>query len=371
MAVLFENNSIGASVRMTCDLLGVDHRDQIRKIRADRAIHDSLVLAIVETEGGPQETNVIIAEAIPLWLKGIHPSKVAPEARETLEEFRNVAVETLRAFFFPETREQPRQSAPPKLEPEAQPLPPPKAEPAAQPLPPPPPRPPETDEFAYWEPMVGGFTGLEVHIREMVALLKQTRAEQAQMAQQLAQQTQALQALQETLLQQKVALTQQGRVQREQHELLHEHSELLRQHSESLRWLEEGQRRLAEEQRRLKTAASVREPSYLEEELWRVKEGLREQDVLRRQLADLLGRLSAQVRELAAVVAPPEKDHALAAEHVGELRGLMQAAAHQTGQQASVIEQELAAAFGVETLSQLSEAAWSELVAWLHERLGW
>ncbi len=128
LAVLFENNQIGASIRMICDLLGIDHRRQIRKIRADRAIHDKLILAIVETDGGPQETNVIIAEAIPLWLKGIEPGRVKPEARATLEEFQRVAVQTLRAFFFPEEKTQ-QHSAPPRPEPEAAPLPPPPQEP--------------------------------------------------------------------------------------------------------------------------------------------------------------------------------------------------------------------------------------------------
>jgi hypothetical protein len=124
LATLFEKNLIGASIRMICDLLGIDHRRQIRKMRANRATHDKIVLAIVDTAGGPQETNVIIAEAIPLWLNGIEPSRVKPEARETLEEFQRVAVQTLRAFFFPETREQ-QHSAPPKSEPEPAALPPP------------------------------------------------------------------------------------------------------------------------------------------------------------------------------------------------------------------------------------------------------
>jgi hypothetical protein len=185
LGVLLEGGQVAASLRMMCDLLGVDYMGQMRKIRANRAIYDSLILAKVETAGGAQETNVIIAEAIPIWLAHIYENKVSPEARETLIEFQRVAVQTLRAFFFPEIREQPKQSAPPKPEPEH--IAPPKEEPAAQPFPPPPPRSPDVDEFAYWEWVVAGFTGLEGHIREMADLLKQTRAEPMQTAQQLEQ----------------------------------------------------------------------------------------------------------------------------------------------------------------------------------------
>lgn len=42
-----------------------------------------------------------------------------------------------------------------------------------------------------------------------------------------------------------------------------------------------------------------------------------------------------------------------------------------TEQPASAVERELAAAFGVEAISQLSEATWGEIAAWLRQRLGW
>lgn len=131
LGVLLTGNRIAASSRMICDLLGIDHRTQIRKILADRAIYDSLLLAQVEIAGKKRVANVIIAEAIPIWLAHIHENKVAPEARETLMEFQRVAVQTLRAFFFPETRAQPK-SAPPKQEPESAPLPPPQEPPVSE-----------------------------------------------------------------------------------------------------------------------------------------------------------------------------------------------------------------------------------------------
>jgi hypothetical protein len=131
LSICTADGSVAAGVRMICGLLGIHYLRQLRKLQTDPDFRDCLILAKVEIAGQQRVVWFIIAESIPLWLKGIHPSKVAPEARETLEEFRSVAVQTLRAFFFPETREPPKQSAPPKPEPPQPPLPPPDAPPVS------------------------------------------------------------------------------------------------------------------------------------------------------------------------------------------------------------------------------------------------
>lgn len=158
LSICMANGTIGAGVRMICDLLGVDHPGQVRKLQADSAFHDCFILAKVEIAGKQRVTRFIIAEFIPLWLKEIHPSKVKPEARETLIEFQRVAVQALRAFFFPEARAQ--QSAPPKEQPKQE-------APKQATLPPPEPEeeeplfPPLGDEarYRYWEDMFAAHDG--------------------------------------------------------------------------------------------------------------------------------------------------------------------------------------------------------------------
>jgi hypothetical protein len=120
LAIYTADGKIGAGVRMICDLLGLARPPQMHKLQTDPDFRDCLILAKVEIAGQKRLAYFIIAEFIPLWLKGIHSSKVAPQARETLEEFRSVAVETLRAFFSPETRAK-QQSAPPKPPPSSPP----------------------------------------------------------------------------------------------------------------------------------------------------------------------------------------------------------------------------------------------------------
>jgi hypothetical protein len=313
LAFLLPDGRIAAAFRMICNILGISHRTQVRSVQANPTIADLLLLVKIEIVGTPQEMNVIIAEAIPMWLASIHESKVAPEARETLEEFQRVAVQTLRAFFFPEEKTR-QQSAPPREE--AQRAAPPQPEPAALPEPDPLAFPPLGDEarYAYWEDMVGAHAGLERHLRAIDALLAQHSTQLAETRQ---------------------TVNQHAALLEEHLKALMQHREALAQHREQLRALKA-----------------------------RADGGSDEVNAL----AEQVRQLEARVSGLAARLELPSP---LTAEHLGEARGLVQALAHQTGQPASALERELAAAFGVKTLHQLSEAAWSEIAAWLRERLGW
>jgi chromosome segregation ATPase len=78
-----------------------------------------------------------------------------------------------------------------------------------------------------------------------------------------------------------------------------------------------------------------------------------------------------ELRALATRVTNLEAARSLTLEHQVEVRTWMRALAHQTGQPTPALERELAAALGVETISQLTEAVWDEVAAWFHQRLGW
>ncbi|HEY7419092.1 MAG TPA: phage antirepressor N-terminal domain-containing protein, partial [Ktedonobacteraceae bacterium] len=199
LSICTANGSVAAGVRMICDLLGVARPPQMHKLQVDPDFRDSLILARVEIAGKQRVAYFIIAEFIPLWLKGIHPSKVAPEARETLQEFRNVAVQTLRAFFFPEAKAQ-QQSAPPKDEPEQSTLPPPEPEPF----------PPLGDEarYAYQDHMYLAHDGLERHLRAIDARLLTLTRQMAEVRQVLNQHAAILNEHLEALIQHKEALEQ-------------------------------------------------------------------------------------------------------------------------------------------------------------------
>lgn len=98
-AVRLPDGRIGAVLRNMCDALKLTRQPQIRRIREDDTIANSLVLAEVQTKGGFQVTDVLTAWAIPSWLHGIQPSRVAPEKREAIQAFRTKAADVLYAYF--------------------------------------------------------------------------------------------------------------------------------------------------------------------------------------------------------------------------------------------------------------------------------
>ncbi len=171
IVVLLADGRVAAAFRMFCDMLGLDDTGQVRRVQSHRTIGDSLILAYIETTTGIKEANVIIAEAIPIWLAGIYPNKVSPEAREILRICQLDAVRTIRQKFFLEVKaelaqaapkEEPAQAVPPKEEPESGALPPPE------------------EEESYWEHMAAGYIGLEQEMRELATLKKQVKADRGQ-----------------------------------------------------------------------------------------------------------------------------------------------------------------------------------------------
>lgn len=99
IAVKLPDGRIGAVVRTMCEALQMERYSQVRRIREDETIADSLVLVQVETNGGPQATDVLTAWAIPYWLGGIQLHRVAQEKREAILAFKREAADVLYRHF--------------------------------------------------------------------------------------------------------------------------------------------------------------------------------------------------------------------------------------------------------------------------------
>lgn len=102
--VRLPGNRVAVVLRPCCEMLGLDHAGQVRRVLDDPVIADCLILASVETNRGLQAANVLTSEALLFWLAGIHPTKVAPANRETVLAFQKEAVEMLRHQFIPQVR---------------------------------------------------------------------------------------------------------------------------------------------------------------------------------------------------------------------------------------------------------------------------
>src|SRR5579883_3317403 len=96
---LFDGH-VGASIRSLCKMLKLSLRGQIQRILRDAVLSKYLVLVVVETPGGPQAVEVLIAQAIPMWLTGLQPSMVAPEKRPMILALKEEALEVLFRHFF-------------------------------------------------------------------------------------------------------------------------------------------------------------------------------------------------------------------------------------------------------------------------------
>ena len=100
LAVRLPDDRVAALFSLLCESLQLDRAGQVRRIKADPAIANCLILARIETPGGPQNLNVLIAGAIPKWLSGIRLGKVAPELRPFLLTLQREAADVLYRHFF-------------------------------------------------------------------------------------------------------------------------------------------------------------------------------------------------------------------------------------------------------------------------------
>ena len=100
LGVHLPDDRVAALFSLLCESLHLDRSGQTRRIKADPAIADCLIPARIETPGGPQVLNVLIAGAIPIWLSGIRLGKVAPELRPLLLALKREAADVLYRHFF-------------------------------------------------------------------------------------------------------------------------------------------------------------------------------------------------------------------------------------------------------------------------------
>ncbi len=99
LAVRLPDGRIAAVLSTLCDALQLNRPGQLQRIRNDDLLTDQLVLAQVQTAGGPQPMDVLTAWAIPTWLTGIKLSRVAPEKRPAIQIFKREAADVLYRHF--------------------------------------------------------------------------------------------------------------------------------------------------------------------------------------------------------------------------------------------------------------------------------
>ncbi len=114
VAVRLADGRIGVVLRWLCDGLQLEPTAQIRRIRRTEAIAEELLSVRVNTEGGAQVMPALTLRALPFWLAGITPARVAEELRPVILAYQREVVDTLYQHFS----QRPSQlTAPPTLVP--------------------------------------------------------------------------------------------------------------------------------------------------------------------------------------------------------------------------------------------------------------
>ncbi len=117
LAVLFSNGDTGLVFPHLCEWLGLSITSQTRRLRAHPTLSAALILTLIQTPGGPQATNIIVAWGLPLWLARIQPDKRPPLYRERLLVLQRDARAALSKEFFQNPTEEP--AAPKRKKPSA------------------------------------------------------------------------------------------------------------------------------------------------------------------------------------------------------------------------------------------------------------
>ncbi|HEU5369957.1 MAG TPA: hypothetical protein VFU69_15900 [Ktedonobacterales bacterium] len=104
IAVCLPDGELGATLRSLCDLLDLNQRGQIQRIRRSQSLAEALQEATISTPGGPQQAEVLLNWAISVWAAGLQPSRLSEAkqaAARVLQQRAFAAIE--QAFTRPET----------------------------------------------------------------------------------------------------------------------------------------------------------------------------------------------------------------------------------------------------------------------------
>ena len=99
VAVSLPDGRIGATLGSLCDALGLAQNSQSRRIRLDEVLADELVSVAIQTNNGTQVASVLTAWAIPLWLTGVHITRLAESKRAAIQAFKKQAANVLYEHF--------------------------------------------------------------------------------------------------------------------------------------------------------------------------------------------------------------------------------------------------------------------------------
>ncbi len=102
VAVQQDDGAIFVLFSRVCEALGLKRWSQVRRVQHHAVLNTGLVTLLIQTEGGPQETQCLRLDLLPLWLAGVQASRVKPELQAKLVRYQTEAAVVLWQAFKPQ-----------------------------------------------------------------------------------------------------------------------------------------------------------------------------------------------------------------------------------------------------------------------------
>jgi hypothetical protein len=85
-----------------CDNLNLKRSAQVRRIQNHTVLKEGFITLTIQTQGGPQETQCLRLDLLPLWLSGLQIKRVKEELQPKLERYQREAAAVLWEAFKPQ-----------------------------------------------------------------------------------------------------------------------------------------------------------------------------------------------------------------------------------------------------------------------------
>ncbi len=94
-----DGENLWVSLRRICEALGIDVDSQRKKL-LEKPWGQTLVMPVKDTAGREQPMFMVHIDCLPMWLAGLEPTRVAPEAADALTAYQLRCAKVLRDYFF-------------------------------------------------------------------------------------------------------------------------------------------------------------------------------------------------------------------------------------------------------------------------------
>lgn len=99
VAVRGDDRQVYVSLSHMCDVIGIDRRSQVRRIRQHVVLGEGYHLGNVDTAGGRQRMGLLRVDLVPMWLATLETSRVSADIEEKLVRYQKEAAKVLWEAF--------------------------------------------------------------------------------------------------------------------------------------------------------------------------------------------------------------------------------------------------------------------------------